>query len=387
MSMIQFIHIVDFMILMPLGPQLMRLFGITTTQFGLLVSIYTISAGVSGFLASFFIDRFDRKRSLLLFFFGFIVGTFFCALAPSYGYLLLARALTGFFGGILGSLVMAIVADNFAYERRGSAMGIVMGSFSLSSIFGVPFGLYLANLYSWHAPFIFLGVTSSLICAIGLWMIPPLKGHLHPDRPKSNPSDVIRRIIENPNQQRALFFMFCLVMGQFSIIPFLSPSFVANAGLKESELPLIYLFGGLCSMVAAPSIGRLADKYGKHKIFTIGVLVSIVPILVITNLPPTPLWLLLLISCFFFICMSSRMVPAMTIVSATARAENRGSFLSISSCVQQLSAGFASWLGGAIIINDSQNHILRYNWVGYIAAAASILALFAAHRVKNEENK
>lgn len=377
MAAIQFSHIVDFMILMPLGPQLMRMFNITPQAFGLLVSSYTFAAGISGFLASFFVDRFDRKSCLLFFYIGFAVSTLACAWAPSYEYLLIARCLAGMFGGVLGSLVLSIVSDAISYERRGSAMGIVMGSFSVASVMGVPFSLYLANKYSWHAPFIFLGLISFPVILLAMKYIPSMNAHVRKGGGHS-PWDSIAHILRTPNQQLALVFMFCLVLGQFSVIPFLSPSFVANAGLREDQLPLIYLFGGLCSMVASPTVGRLADRFGKKKVFSASVLLSMIPLWVITHLHQQPVWLVLVVSSSFFIVMSGRMVPAMAMISSTATPEYRGSFMSISSAVQQLSAAIASWVAGVIIVGGEGGQLLNFEIVGYIAIGFSVCALLTA---------
>lgn len=382
LAAINFSHIVDFMIMMPLGPQLMRIFEITPRQFSLLVSIYTISAGISGFIASMYIDRFDRKRTLLMFYVFFTVGTFACAVAGDYFLLLLARGFTGFFGGILGSLVMAIVADNFSYEKRGSAMGIVMGAFSIASVFGVPMGLYLAQVGSWHTPFVALGGVGVLLSGMILIFIPSMRSHLLKNQVHATPVATLQKIFSSPSQRLALLFLFFLVMGQFSIIPFISPSMVINAGLPENQLAFLYLFGGICSMFASPFFGRLSDKIGKQKVFAYAAIGSMVPIVLITHLGPSPVWFILTVSSVFFISMSGRMVPAMTIVSASTGPETRGSFMSIASCTQQLSAGLASWMAGLIITTDEAGHLLHYDLVGFLALTASFFALIIVYRLK-----
>ena len=157
---IQFAHIVDFMIMMPLGPQFIRIFSISAQEFSFLVASYTLFAGISGFVSSFFMDRFERKRLLIFFFTGFAISTLFCAFSPNFYVLLIARSLAGTFGGVLNSITLSIVSDNFSYEKRGTAMGWTSTSFSLASILGVPFSIYLAMKFNWHAPFVFLGCIS-----------------------------------------------------------------------------------------------------------------------------------------------------------------------------------------------------------------------------------
>lgn len=381
MAAINFNHIIDFMIMMPLGPMLIRLFGINAQQFGFLVSSYSFSAGISGFIAAFFVDRFDRKTSLLFFFAGFTVSTIACALAPSFAYLLAARSLAGAFGGVLSSLVLAIVSDAISYQRRGTAMGIVMGSFSVASVFGVPFSLELANRISWHAPFVFLGLLSAVIwMLIALWMA-PMKGHFRTKEAKRSKWDALANISRSPAQLWALVFMFALVMGQFTMIPYLSQSYVANAGLPENKLSYIYFFGGICSMIAAPLVGWLADKFSKHGVFAGAVLLSMLPIYLITHMGAAqPVWYLILISCSFFIVMSGRMVPSMAMISSTATPEYRGSFMSFSSSVQNLSAGLASFSGG-LIVSIEGGRFLHYDRVGFLAIAFSVVALLVSRKI------
>ncbi len=381
LASIQFSSIVDFMIMMPLGPQLMRLFEISPHQFGLLVSSYTFAAALSGFSASFFVDKFDRKKCLLFFFVGFALGTLACALSPTYEVLLIARAITGIFGGVLSSLVMAIVSDSIPYDRRGSAMGVIMTSFSMASIFGVPFSLYLANAFSWHAPFLFLAGAAVVICFVIIFFIQPMVKHLAGTQAKEPMYRVITRITSNPNQRRALYFMASVMFGHFAIIPFLSPSLVSNAGLTEKQLPLMYMIGGLCTIFTSPYIGKLADRFGKQQIFFWGAIVTIIPYFLITHMSETPVWLILTICAFFFVSSGGRMIPASALVSGTALPQNRGSFMSIASCVQQLAAAASSYIAGLIIVESADGKLLNYEWVGYIAIAFSFVAIYLSRKI------
>jgi predicted MFS family arabinose efflux permease len=382
LAFIQFSHIVDFMILMPLGPQLMRLFEIGPDRFGLLVSSYTFAAGVTGLLSALVVDRFDRKTSLLFFFIGFCIGTLACAFAWDYWSLLGARVIAGAFGGVLGSLVLSIVADLINYERRGSAMGYVMMAFSLASVFGVPFSLYLANHYQWRAPFIFLAVLSFLLTFLLIKYLPSMKNHL--TQGKRSTFEAYSFIFQSPNQVKALLFIGLLVFGQFIIIPFISPSLVANAGLSEAQLPLIYLAGGICSIISNPWIGKLSDRFGKHKVFSISALFSLVPLVLITNLGPQSLPVILFLVAFFFVCMGGRMIPAMAMVSNTASLQKRGSFMSVISSVQQFSCAIAAFIAGQIVTKDSSGHLLHYERAGYVALLFSLIAIAIAWQVRTE---
>jgi predicted MFS family arabinose efflux permease len=386
LAAIQFTNIMDFMIMMPLGPQLMRLFQISPRQFSLIVASYTISAGVSGFLSAFFIDRLDRKAALAVTYIGFTIGTLACALSPSYPVLLLARVLTGAFGGILSSLVLAIIADLIPFERRATAMGMVMTAFSVATVAGVPFGLFIASELTWHAPFYFLAGIGLIILLFIKLIIPPVKGHILGKELRGKPLEVITSIAGNPNQLKALFLMFLLMSGQFSVIPFISPYMVYNVGFTESQLPLIYLTGGICSIFTLPLIGRLADKFGKYRIFSIFVIASTVPFFLVTNLKAVPVWIALAVTALFFICMGGRSIPATTMITATVKPRNRGSFMSINSSVQQMSAGLASFIAGFIMLKAPDGSLLNYEYVGYLAILTSLISLFVAKQLRPVDN-
>lgn len=378
---INFTHIVDFMIMMPLGPQLMRLFAISPQQFSALVSTYTFSAGTASFVAAFLLDRFDRKRALITAFVGFIIGTFACAMAPNYHLLLSARVITGAFGGILSALILSIVGDVIPQERRATAMGIVMAAFSVASVFGVPFGLYIATRFSWHAPFTFLGCLGLMLFVPIVMAVPSLREHLASDRQHPGPVAVLTSVAKNGNQLWALWFTVMLVLGHFIIIPFISPFMVANVGFRETDLTYIYLLGGLVTVFTSPLIGRVADRVGKAQVFTAFALLALVPVFLITNLHQTALPVALAITTVFFVTSNGRWVPAVAMVTSAVSPQNRGSFLSINSAAQQLSAGVAAAFGGMIVAKDASGALLNYHYVGYIAIAISLLAILVGRRL------
>ncbi|MGZ5242546.1 MAG: MFS transporter [Bacteroidia bacterium] len=387
LAAIQFTNIVDFMIVMPLGPHLKRIFDINPQQFGLIVSAYTFSAGISGFLGAFFIDKFDRKTALLSTYIGFTLGTLACALAPTYETLLLARVLTGLFGGILGALVLSVVGDAIPFERRGAAMGTVMASFSLASIFGVPFGLFLATKLGWHAPFLFLVGIALVVAVLIYFYMPHMHAHILKGKPKVNPIKVITQITSNKIQMLALLLMFMLMIGQFTVVPFISNYMVANVGFTEEELTYIYMAGGAFTIFTSPLIGRLADRYGNVRVFTIAIIVSTVPMFLITNMPQIHIAYALMVTSLFFITSGGRMIPATTMITATVNPQNRGSFMSINSSVQQISAAIGSLIGGLIVVQEASGKMLNYQYVGYIAIATSILAIFIARKLRPQGNQ
>lgn len=382
LAAINFTHIVDFMILMPLGPQLMRIFQISPQEFGLLVSSYTLSAGVSSFFGAFILDKYDRRSILIWVFLGFLVGTLACALSPNYPFLLFSRILSGLFGGLTSALIFAIIGDAIPDQRRGRAMGLVMAAFSVASVVGVPFGLFIASLSNWHAPFFFLALLAMIILGLIYKFVPSISVPQSEGNVKPNPLQVIRRVTNNGNQMRAISLTVMMMLGQFMVIPFLSPFMVANVGFSEIQLTYIYMAGGFFTVFTSPWVGRLTDKYGKVPIFTIFMSLNVIPIGIITHLGTTPIVLALLVSTLFFVTSNGRMVPAAALITGTAKAENRGSFLSFNSAVQQLSSGLASFLGGLILVEGTGGKLLNFEVIGYIAIVISLLCIPLIRRIK-----
>ena len=396
LTAVQFTNVLDFVLMMPLGPQLMRSFAIGPSGFALLVSSYTFSAAASGFASAFLMDRFDRKRALLAVYGGFTLATLACGLAPGYLALAAARVLAGLFGGVLGALVFAVIADAVPYARRGQATGAVMSAFSLASVLGIPAGMALANAFDWHAPFVALAAVGALIWGAALAMLPPLRAHLElsaaarpagGERRARGLFATLRRVLAAPSHRRAFGFISVLMLAGFTVVPFLSPYMVQNVGLTERQLPYIYLAGGIFTVVTSNLIGRLADRRGKLGVFSVAALLSIVPILIVTNLPRVSLPLALTATTLFMVLVSARLVPAMAMITASAEPGERGSFLSVNSAVQQLAAGVSSFLAGLIITEGAGGALRHYNVVGAIAAAATLASLGMARRLRPLEGE
>ncbi|MFT5884862.1 MAG: DHA1 family inner membrane transport protein [Arcticibacterium sp.] len=382
LACVNFTHIMDFMILMPLGPQLMEIFEINAQQFGFMVASYGVAAAISGFSLAFFADRFDRKKVLLFAYIGFVLGTFACAISPSFYTLIVSRTVAGLFGGMIGSQVLSIVADTFDYERRGRAMGVISAAFALASVIGVPGGLYLANLFSWHAPFFTVGGMGIIIIFLLWFLVPKIDGHLNASEPKTSKRLVIKQIWNTPNQLWALALSAVIMLGHFSIIPYIAPTLVSNIGYKDEDIYLIYLIGGLLTIFSAPIVGKLADKKGKYPVFVIFLLLSLIPIYLITNLIPVPLYVVLIISGLFFIFSNGRLIPTQAMVSSVVTPKNRGGFMAINSSVQLMAQAIASSIGGSILVQRSDGYLENYELVGYFAMAMLLISLFVAKKIK-----
>lgn len=382
LAAVNFTHILDFMIMMPLGNYLMPYFKISPQQFTLLVAAYTLSAGASGFIAAFFVDHYDRKKVLLTGYSGFLLGTLACGFAPSYHLLLAARLVAGVFGGLIGAQVLSIISDVFPYHRRGAAMGAVMSSFSIASTIGVPFALYLANIFSWHAPFILVGTLGVLLIPLLMKHVPAMAAHIQSNgRGGSKKLDVLKDVLKNRKQRMALLFSGFIMMGHFLIIPFINPYMEFNNGYSKSQTPMIYLVGGIAAFFAATVLGRLSDKYGKLRVFTICVLLSLPLVITVTMLPPILFSFVLVLFAVWFTLSTGRGVTAQAMITNVVEQQKRGSFMSFNSSIQQLGTSAASLIAGWIVIKGNKGEIFRYEWLGYLSAFVLLLCVFLAHKV------
>lgn len=383
LASLNFTHILDFMIMMPLGNYLMPHFKINAQFFSWIVASYPVTAFVSGLIAAFYVDRFDRKKVLLFAYSGFLLGTFCCGIAPDQYFLMAARILTGFFGGLIGAQVLSIIADVFPYEKRGRAMGTIFMAFSVASVFGVPFSLYLANKISWHAPFIFIAIVGMPVIVLIVRYLPPMQYHMEQnensgERFKPNVLKVLREVLANRSQVIALLLSGMLMLGHFLIIPFINPYMEFNVGFSKSQTPMIYMVGGLCVLLSSTYIGKLADKHGKFKVFSISLVISLLPIFIITDMPVMPFYLALAVFGFWFTFSTGRNIPAQAMISTVVNPAQRGQFMSFNSSFQQLFTGMASIIAGLIVTEDAKGHILRYNWVGYLSVLIVFSTLFLA---------
>lgn len=381
LAAVQFTHIVDFMIVMPLGPQLMRVLDVGPQPFSLLVAAYMLAAAASGFVAAFWIDRYDRKRALLALYGGFVVATALCGLAPSYPLLLLARFGAGVFGGILGSLVLAIVADLVPYARRASATAIVAASFSLAAVAGVPLALWLASVGSWRLPFLLLAALSIVFALAAMRLLPSLAGHLAGHR-RRHPLEQLRLIFGGANHRRAFGLTLMLMFAGFTVIPFIPSYLVSNVGISERDLAVVYFAGGATTLVTLQVIGRLADRYGKKRVFSLVAFVSVVPILIVTHMPPLPLASVVPLAVLSFVFVTGRFGPAMALVSAAAAPPLRGSFMSFNGSIQQLGSALASFAAGMIVGRAADGTLTRFGAVGWLAVGCTLACVWLAQRVR-----
>jgi len=365
LAIVQFTVILDFMVMAPLGDMLMKSMTLNAKQFASAVSAYAFSAGISGLLAAGFADKYDRKILLLLFYGGFILGTLLCATATSFELLLFGRIVTGLFAGVLGAVAMAIVADLFSFDQRGRVMGFVQMSFAVSQVAGIPIGLYLANQFNWHAPFTMI-VGFSLITAVFIfYFLKPVTRHME-QKAKQNPITHLQKTITNKNYWLPFITTALLSIGSFMLMPFSTPFLINNVGVLQSQLPIIYIVMGICSMITLPMIGKLSDKIGKLTTFIAGSILSATMVVIYTNLTPIPVWEVIVISSLMFAGIMSRMIPSQALMTAVPKMEDRGAFMSINSSLQQIAGGVASVVAGMVIIQQPGGKLFHFNTLGYV---------------------
>jgi predicted MFS family arabinose efflux permease len=381
LAVTQFTVVLDFMVMSPLGDILMKSLDINPKQFGIAVSSYAFSAGISGLLAAGFADKYDRKKLLLFFYTGFILGTLFCALAPTYELLVAARIITGLFGGVIGSIGMAIITDIFPIDQRGRVMGVVQMGFAASQVLGIPIGLYLANLWGWHAPFLMIVGLSIIIALSVMQGLKPVTKHLEL-KTERNVFEHFRHVLSMKNYQIAFAGTALLSVGGFLMMPFGSAFAINNLKISQEQLPMVFMVTGISSLVIMPVVGRLSDKFDKFKVFAFGSIWAVIMTAVYTNLTPMPIWIILVLNVLLFAGIMSRMIPATTLMTGIPEMQDRGAFMSVNSSLQQIAGGIASIVAGLIIVQkDRYSPLEHYPTLGIISIIVILLCIWLIYRV------
>jgi predicted MFS family arabinose efflux permease len=386
LAILQFTVILDFMVISPLGVILMKTLDITPSKFSIVVSAYAFSAGASGLLAAGFADKFDRKKLLMFFYVGFLAGTVLCAIAPDFNFLLTARIITGLFGGVIGSVSMAIITDLFKMEVRGRVMGYTQMAFAASQVLGIPIGLVLANNYGWHSCFWMIAIFGSIVGVVMLIKMKPVTGHLnlHPDR------KAFHHLVTTVSKPQYLFgflTMSLLASGGFMLMPFGSAFGTHNLGLTMEQLPMLYLITGIFSILFGPLSGKLSDKLGKLQTFIIGSVLAAIVVIIYTGLGITPFWIACVVSILLFAGVTARMVAASALMTAIPSPQDRGAYMSINSAMMQISGGIASVIAGQIVSQSATGMIEHYDTLGFVVTgtmAVMVVMMYYINRMVNQ---
>lgn len=381
LALTQFTVVLDFMVMSPLGDALMKAMNLTTFQFGAVMSSYAISAGISGLLTAGFADRFDRKKLLLFFYIGFILGTLFCGLATSYPLLIAARIFTGLFGGVIGSISMAIVSDLFTLQQRGRVMGFMQMGFGASQVLGIPISLFLANIWGWQSPFLMIVGLAAAIWLLLVLQLKPITAHLGVKSEKSALKH-FRDTLKKRDYRIGFLATALMSLGGFMIMPWGSAFSINNLHVTPAQLPVLFMVAGIATLFIMPVIGKLSDKIDKFSLFAIASVWMMVVVVIYTNLTPVPFWFVLLMNVLMMMGVMARMVPSMALVSAIPEMHDRGAFMSINSSLQQMAGGIAAAIGGMIVVQKTKTSPLEnYDILGYVIVVITILCMLMLRRV------
>ncbi|HSU28694.1 MAG TPA: MFS transporter [Chitinophagaceae bacterium] len=380
-ALTQFSVILDFMVISPLGDMLMKEVGIVPKQFGLVVSAYAFSAGISGFLTAGFADRFDRKKLLLFFYSGFIVGTILCGLASNFHLLLIARIITGVFGGVIGSISMAIITDLFSLNQRGRVMGFVQMGLGASQVMGIPISLFLANHWGWQSPFFMVAGLAIVVGFLFQLKIKPVDLHLELQKDRTALKHLWHTIAKK-NHRIGFAATALLSIGGFMMMPFGSAFAINNLKITPAQLPLLFMVAGVGSLFFMPILGKLSDKMDKYKLFTIASIYTMFIVVLYTNLSTQPLWIVMMLNVLMMGGILGRMVPSVALSTAIPEMADRGAFMSINTSVQQIAGGIAATVAGFVVVQKTKYSPLEhYNTLGYIIVVISCICLFLMYRV------
>ncbi|MFB5650593.1 MFS transporter [Leptospira wolffii] len=380
LAFIQFTVILDFMILSPLGVFVMPALKILPHQFSAVVSVYAVSAGISGILSAGFADKFDRKKFLLFFYTGFVIGTVLCALATSYEFLLFARVITGIFGGVISGTSFAIVADLFPMETRGRVIGFIMTAFAVSQVAGLPLGVFIAKHIGWQYSFWLIAAVSLAVGLVIVIKLKPLTTHLV-GRHETRPFPHLAKTLSNPVYLVGFAATMLLATGGFMLMPFGSAFTVHNLGISPDDLPWVYLITGLVSLGAGPLAGRLADAFGKYTVFFAASVIAVVVLLFYTQMGISSFWLVVAINSALFVAITGRMISANALTSAVPALKDRGAYMAISSALQQESGALSSFCAGQIVSQEGGGYLKGYDILGYVVAAAIFVTVFLMYFV------
>lgn len=381
LAVAQFSVLLDFMVIAPLGDLLIKSLSLKPAQFGIAVSAYAFSAGISGLLIAGFADRYDRKKLLLFFYAGFIVGTLCCAIAPSYIYLVAARIVTGLFGGVISSMAMAIIADIFPLQQRGRVMGYLQLGFSASQVLGIPVSLLIANLWGWQYPFVLVSAIGLIVLIMIAVKLQPLQQHLQIQQTRS-PLLHLRHALSIGRYHIGYIATALMSIGGFMMMPFSSSFAVNNLHIIQNQLPVLFMASGITTLVVMPLIGKLSDKMDKFKLFTFASILMMTIVVIYTNLGPTPFWIVVALNMLMMSSIMSRMIPSSALTSAIPEAQDRGAYMSITASLQQIAGGIAAAVAGIIVTQkDKLQPLEHYNIVGYMMVVITLFCIYLVYRI------
>lgn len=385
---VQFVNIVDFMMVMPLGPDFARALGIRVSHMGVLAGAYTLSAAVSGLIGSIFLDRLPRRQALVWSTLGLSLGTAAGALAWDFHSLLWARVLAGAFGGPTTAIGLAIISDLVPHERRGTALGRVMVGFSAASIVGVPIGLEIAQLAGWNAPFLMVGGMALITAVAARLTLPELRQHMM-DGNGGLANLAIKSLLARPVVWNSYILLVCVMMSGFLIFPNIAGYVQVNLDFPREQMGRLYFVGGIASLVVMAFCGKLVDRFGSLPWFTLGSIGFFAALgLGMYVQPPIlgPYWLFM----SFMIFGTLRNISMQTLSSKVPRREERAGFMSLQSAVQHSAMAAGGILSSRLLETGSGGKLIGIDRIVMSSAIFVILGVvsivFLGRQLRNHEH-
>ena len=375
---VQLVNILDFMMVMPLGPDFAADLGIRQENLGYIAGSYTAAAACAGIAAAQFLDRFDRRRALGVAMMGLVLATAAGGLAQDMEQLVAARVMAGVFGGPATSLALAIIADVIPPQRRGRAMGVVMSAFSLVSVLGVPAGLALAELGSWRTPFFATAGLGLVVAAGAIFLMPSLRLHLDGGHRQRRGGTLA--LLARPEAMFAIVGMAAMTLSIFLLVPTLSPYLQINLGFPRHDLDLLYMVGGVASFAAMRVIGRAVDRFGAPVITSVGTAMMVATLMVgfVVATPQVPV---MVVFVGFMVSNSIRTIPLSALSSRVPAHHERASIMSLQSAVQHTTSAAGAFLAAEILAERPDKRLDGMPTVAVLAIAISLLLPICAWQV------
>jgi predicted MFS family arabinose efflux permease len=373
LAALQFIFAIDYILVLPLGPKIMASLKIGTIEYGLLISVYTISAAIMGFLSSFFIDSYPRKNILIIALLLFMLGNVCFVLSNSFLWIICSRILTGAFGGILSSLVMIYLGDLFPKTKLGRNTSTIMISNAMAAILGIPVALFITETYSWQFPFAGMLLINALVLILCIIYIPNISAPI-----KKKARKKLWHFVNNPKFLWPILFMSMLTFaGGATILPYLSTFVMTNLNFTNADVSFIFFCGGIAALLVNLFIGFFIDQYGRQNTFLLINFISIIPIILLTLSPFDDKVIVLFITTFFFGTSTARNVSGVAYLNSLMPHENRGRYVTINNSIQLMASSIATMVSGWLLYTE--NHlIVNFDLLGIIAICATITCIFSA---------
>ncbi len=373
-----FTMVLDFMLLPAISAMVMPALDLSTSQFGYVVSAYSISAGTSALTFSTFADRFERKKLLLFIYTGFLIGILSSGLAQGFWMLIAARVFTGIFGGVIAAICYAMVSEIFSLQQRGRAMGSLHVAFALCQVLGLPAAVFIASHYQWQLAYFIILSAGLLFFVLSLLIIKPITGHLNE---QAKASSKLKSIVNTRSYWMVFANNVTLVTADVLFMTFASVFYVKNQLISEDDLAIVFGASGVATILLSPLIGKLADKTSHFKVFATGTGIAAIMVLTISQLHESGLVWVVVCNTLLFTGMAGRMICSGALGLEIPKKSDRGSFMTFDSALQLICAGLAATAAGWIVFQNEDGKMYNYPALSMIVVLLMAITLFFTMKI------